>query len=120
MARNIPPGYSRCEACGEFNGTTQARFLNWEPDPPESYGDVEFSAEQQAFLKEAKHEIAATVDPDLEIPVRCLCQGRLCQKCGVTRLHRPGSNSYEEETNSIGHWPGIMAMLPCSRCREGG
>jgi len=68
MERSVPPGFGRCEICGEFNGTTQARYLNWEPDPPESYGDVAISAEQQAVVKDLKREVAATMDPEVVGP----------------------------------------------------
>jgi len=28
----------------------------------------------------------------------------------------PGSNSYDEETNTIGHWPYFSVLAPCAHC----
>jgi hypothetical protein len=118
MSQTSPPGFERCPACGEFNGTTKARHLNWAPEPPEYYGDVYLPAEARAKVLELKQELAALRDPEEDITVRCLCQGTLCQKCGRNRVHRSGSNSYDERTNSVEHWPWFAGMLPCVECRD--
>lgn len=118
MKRRIPKEFIRCSDCGEFNGTTRARNLDWWTEPPDSYGDVEFSTEQKALLKKLRAKILATQDPDQELTVSCLCHGPLCKTCGVIRIHGPGTNSYDEETNSIGHWPWFSGMVPCQRCRD--
>lgn len=113
----IPPGFERCPQCGEFNGTTEARHLSWElpEDPLEAEStDPEF----WDWLREQKHQIAQAIDPEKIISVTCLCHGPLCRRCGVVRIHKPGSNSYESETNSIGHWPGFSGMAPCGACQE--
>ena len=92
--RSIPPGFSRCPECGEFNGQTLAKYLDWpfsmiNPPPP----------------------------PDKMIGVSCLCNGILCGRCKKNKVHRPISNSYEEDTNTIGHWPYFTGMMPCRECR---
>lgn len=88
----IPEGLEQCPVCGEYNGSTLARNLNWEDSafPPE---------------------------PDERIGVSCRCKGPLCKQCGQRRIHRPISNSYEPKSNSIGHQPWFMGMFPCSVCR---
>jgi hypothetical protein len=115
MSTFVPPGFERCPDCGEYNGRTAARHLSWEL-PPDPFEDM--SREVEDWLREKKSEIAQTMDPGQVISVTCLCHGPLCRRCGVTRMHKPGSNSYEPETNTIGHWPGICGMMPCEACRE--
>jgi hypothetical protein len=92
--RSIPPGFSRCPQCGEFNGHTLAKHLNWP-----------FSM------------IIPPPSPDETIGVSCLCKGIPCRRCGKNKVHRPISNSYEEDTNTIGHWPYFTVMVPCRDCR---
>jgi hypothetical protein len=93
MAMNrIPEGLVQCPVCGEYNGSARAGDLNWE-------GSLH------------QH------DPEERIGARCLCHGPLCKRCGQRRIHRPGSNSYDPETNTIGHWFVLMGMFPCSMCR---
>jgi hypothetical protein len=91
--RVIPPGYVRCEVCGEYNGSTAWENLAW--------GGFDY------------------FEPGHMVSVKCICHGKLCPKCGVNRLRVPGSNSYEPETNEIGHWPGMIAMFSwCGDCRR--
>jgi hypothetical protein len=117
MGRTIPPGFERCPRCGEFNGRTEARHLSWElPSDP-------FETESQAtavwdWLQDQKTAIARTMGPDRIISVTCLCGGVLCKRCGLVRIHKPGSNSYDPDTNTIAHWPGMSGLMPCAACRE--
>ena len=88
----IPEGLQQCPVCGEFNGSVRAGDLNWE-------GSL------------IQH------DPDERIGVSCLCHRPLCKQCKQRRIHRPPSNSYDPETNSIAYQPWFMGMFPCSVCR---
>jgi hypothetical protein len=88
----IPPGFVRCEVCGEFNGSTSWENLDW--------------------------HVRAGFEPGEMISVSCLCHGIPCPVCHTNRIHRPCSNSYEEGTNHIGHWPHFAAHMPCSECRQ--
>ena len=89
----IPPGYIRCDDCGEFNGTTAAKHLTW-------------------------HELDPKRDPEDPVSVSCLCKGILCRICGKKRLHRPTSTSYDKATNTIGHWSWTTGMLGCRTCQR--
>lgn len=63
---SIPIGFSRCKVCGEFNGTTKAKDLDWE-----------------GFTN--------APDPEDEVSVSCLCQGVECRLCAeVTHNHPEG------------------------------
>ena len=88
---SIPPGFHRCKHCGEYTGTTKAKNLCW--DLP-------------------------VLDPEEAISVRCLCEGIPCPRCGQQLVHRPTSNSYDPETNSIWHSPWFSGMIPCSECKK--
>lgn len=88
----IPPGLERCAICGEYNGTTRAKYLDWSGT-------------------------AAPPDGEKEISVTCLCKGILCSRCKTNKIHRPTSNSYDPETNSIWHHAYFMAAAPCAECR---
>ncbi|MGH7152204.1 MAG: hypothetical protein ACREIU_15975, partial [Planctomycetota bacterium] len=83
----LPPGFVRCRRCGEFNGTTRARYLNTRDHPSE------------------------------RISVLCLCGGIPCRRCGKNRIHRPISNTYHEEDNSVWHTPWFASQIPCEECR---
>ena len=89
---SIPPGFERCIVCGEFNGTTEARHLDWE-------GSL------------------APPPPDRPVSVTCLCHGIPCSRCNTHLIHRPISNSYDEGTNTIGHWFYLSGLAPCWACR---
>jgi hypothetical protein len=73
----IPPGYVQCEVCGEFNGSTDARTLSW--------------------LGE-RHEAG-------QVSVTCLCHGIPGPRCKTRLIHRPISNTFDPESNSIEHTP---------------
>ncbi|MFO8007238.1 MAG: tetratricopeptide repeat protein [Candidatus Brocadiia bacterium] len=88
-----PEGYVRCEKCGEFNGKTPAKNLNWGP-----------------------HSFPHS--PDRLIGVTCLCHGIPCPRCGERKIHRPISNSYAVKSNTVEHWPWFSGMMPCSECRK--
>ncbi len=118
MSASIPPGFERCTNCREFNGKTAARYLSWglPPDPLEADSS---DSELWDRLRDLKSQVAATMDPDKIVSVTCLCHGPLCRRCGVVHVHKPGSNSYDLETNTIEHWPGFFGMIPCAACRAG-
>jgi|GEM_PF-1429872 len=88
----ITPGFVRCEVCGEFNGSTSWENLDW-------------------YVTEG-------FEPGEMVSVSCLCQGIPCRVCHTNKINRPGSNSYNETTNHIEHWPGFTAQMPCSQCRQ--
>ena len=92
----IPEGLVRCEVCGEYRGKVMYKDLNWEG----------------SFDKENKEKSEECLG------VSCLCEGILCAKCKKNKIHRPISNSYNEEDNSIGHWPYFSGMRPCDECRK--
>ena len=85
----VPPGFVQCAVCGEFNGTTAARNLSW-------------------------HGHSA---PRHKVTVTCLCHGFPCKYCGKL-LHRPISNEYDPETNSIWHQPYFAGWFGCWECEE--
>ena len=89
----IPPGLTRCSVCGEFRGSTLARYLDW--NEPLDASELE--------------EV---------IEVSCLCEGIPCRRCGKNKIHRPISNSYDPETNTIRHHPSFSYMRPCDGCRS--
>lgn len=89
---SIPPGFTRCEMCGEFNGTTKAKYLDW-----------------AGFTN--------VPDPEDEVSVGCLCRGVQCRLCGQIRIHRPLSRSYLEPVNMIVCWSVLTGLLPCAECR---
>ena len=88
-----PPGFVKCPTCGEYNGTTLWENLTWLGPYHES-------------------------GPGTMVSVRCRCRGPLCMHCHVNHVHASGSSSYDEETNSVGHWPGFAGMAPCWECVE--
>jgi len=85
----IPKGLSKCEVCGEYNGTAK-----W---------------------KELSHRHHLAKDNDY-FSVSCLCQGILCHKCKQNKIHRPISNSYYEDENCIWHNPWFTGMRWCDEC----
>ena len=94
LCDKIPPGFRLCDECGEYTGTTQSKYLRWR----------EF------------HPRLAT--PEEPVSVRCLCEGILCKCCGKRFIHRPISNSYDSDDNSIWHWPWFTGMIPCEDCKK--
>lgn len=116
MKEILPPGFERCPDCGEFNGRTEARYLNWELE--DDFGGESIPPDVVAQLRRLKAEVASTMDPHQVISVTCLCHGPLCKRCGVVRFHKPGSNSYDPETNRVEHWSWFAGMMPCAVCRE--
>jgi hypothetical protein len=47
--------------------------------------------------------------------VTCLCDGMLCRKCGVTRIHSPVSNYFDKDTGKCWHIP-YFGSTVCDRC----
>ena len=92
----IPEGFHKCKVCGEYTGKTKIKNLSWEGNFNKA--DNEKSEEY--------------------ISVSCLCQGIICKACGKNRIHRPISNSYDQKTNTIGHWSYFSGMRPCSECKN--
>jgi hypothetical protein len=117
MTYPIPPGFEQCGVCGEFNGKTQAKYLTWDNEPPESFGTLKVSDDLRAWLRELKRERESSRDPERYVSVTCLCKGPLCKRCGLVHIHRPISNSYDPLTNTVEHWPYFMGMSSCRTCR---
>ena len=90
LEREVPPGFHRCQHCGECTGITKAKYLCWE---------------------------LPVLDPEEAISVRCLCEGIPCPRCGQRLVNRPISNTYYVATNSIEHWPWFSGMIPCYECK---
>lgn len=90
----IPGSLVKCAVCGEYRGTAKMKELNWNSLLEEDRGDdiVAFS---------------------------CLCQGILCPRCKRNRIHRPISNTYSPETNSLMHYPYFSGIVGCAECRRG-
>ncbi len=87
LGRPLPPGFVQCHACGEFNGTTDAKNLT-------------------------NH-----LDKAGQISVTCLCHGIPCPSCNTRLIHRPISNTYYPATNRIEHWPYFAGLANCDECR---
>lgn len=89
----LPAGFERCAVCGEFNGATEARNLSWggSSSPP---------------------------SPTTIVTVSCLCKGVPCQRCKKNLVHRSGSNTYYEASNSVEHAPWFAGMMPCRPCHD--
>ena len=86
----IPEGYVQCEVCGEFNGSTDERNLA-NPNGLTQTGSI---------------------------GVSCLCKGIPCRRCKTELIHRPGSNTYYPDSNTVWHTPGFWGMIPCKECAE--
>lgn len=102
----IPLGLEQCPVCGEYRGTVSGRDLNWNLE------GLDESDELDRIVIEMRLE-----DMGSEFTVTCLCDGIPCPRCHVNKIHRPISNSYDPETNEIGHWAYFTAMMPCPACR---
>jgi len=50
------------------------------------------------------------------VEVDCICNGIFCRKCGVTKIHRPISNHFNEEEEKIVHTPYFLSI--CGKCRK--
>jgi hypothetical protein len=85
----LPHGFVQCKVCGEFNGKTSAKNLNW---------DGYFAG-----------------NPGGKIGVTCLCHGIPCKYCGKLK-HRPISNTYDPATNTIEHEPYFSGWFGCYEC----
>lgn len=118
MNGEIPPGFEQCPVCGEFNGATKAKYLTWETEPPARVGAVEVPEGLRQFAKKARADEVSSRDPERIVTVSCLCKGPLCKTCGVNRIHRPISNAYDRNSNTVGHWSHLIGMFPCRPCRE--
>jgi len=90
MTEKVASGFTRCETCGEFNGTTDAVNLS------SSVG----------FIWTGK------------VTVTCLCSGVPCLGCRTHLVHAPAMNSYDAESNSIRRWPSLGGEMLCRECRS--
>ncbi len=88
----IPHGLVKCPVCSEYKGKTKAKNLNW--------------------------DYPSGIDPNQIISISCLCDGIICPKCNITKIHKPISNQYDQETNSIWHSPWFAAQAGCQKCRN--
>jgi hypothetical protein len=91
----IPKGFTRCSACGEYNGVANMKDLNWEGS---AFEEAEES--EECFS------------------VTCLCHGIPCPKCKKNKIHRPISNSYDEKSNSGWHYPLVFGHETLRRMSE--
>lgn len=96
LGKKIPEGLVKCEVCGEYRGRIMSKDLNW----------------SDSFDKENKEK------SDEYLGVSCLCDGVLCRRCKTNKVHRPISNSYDEKSNSVSHWPYFAGMMPCIECKK--
>jgi len=87
-----PKGFKKCPVCGEYKGKTKAKNLNW--------------------------NYSSGIDPNQIISVSCLCDGILCPKCHLNKIHRPVSNQYDQQANMIWHIPWFAGQAGCSECRN--
>lgn len=88
----IPKGLIKCPICGEYKGKTKAKNLNW--------------------------DYPSGIDLNKIISTSCLCDGITCPKCHITKIHKPVSNQYDQETNTIWHSPWFAAQAGCDNCRK--
>jgi hypothetical protein len=84
----LPPGFLRWETCGEYNGSTDK-------------GNLGPGKERQR---------TGTI-----VTVSCLCHGIPCKYCGKLK-HRPISNSYDPQTNTVWHTPYFAGLFGCAEC----
>jgi len=92
----IPNGLYKCEQCGEYKGKVMEKDLNWDN-----------------YFNKAEVEKS-----EKYLTVSCLCDGIICPKCKKNKIHRPISNSYNVENNTIEHWPYFTGMMGCSECKK--
>ena len=92
----IPEGLHKCETCGEYKEKVMEKDLNWDG----SYDKTEAEKSEEY------------------LGVSCLCDGIVCPKCKKNKIHRPISNSYDPESNTIGHSPWFTGMMGCDECRK--
>jgi hypothetical protein len=52
-----------------------------------------------------------------EIKSTCLCEGIPCRSCGIGRVRRPISDTYDPATGSFWHVPYFMGMGACRGCK---
>jgi hypothetical protein len=90
-----PTGLEVCPKCCEHRGTVRLRDLNW-----------------KGYYAQDECEKS-----DKLIRFRCLCEGVPCTRCGQMMVHRPGSNSYDEESNRVWHHGIIPGADLCEECR---
>ena len=89
MTHKIPEGLTKCKVCGWYDGETTRGQFNNGGSSTE------------------------------KITISCLCKGLVCKKCGQTKIPRPCSNSYDEKSNTFGHWPYFIGMMTtCPDCRR--
>jgi hypothetical protein len=120
--KEIPKGLHKCEVCGEYKGKVLKRDLNWGNDDIDVVESIKrVTGRDQSELEKS---LSATRDAQRQseeiITVSCLCDGILCPGCKKNKIHRPSSNSYDPESNTIGHWPGITfaGQYLCGECRK--
>ena len=90
---NLEKYLCKCRKCGEYNGAIKKKELNWVNPPNEE-------------------------EAEKYITVSCLCNGILCPSCKTNKIHRPISNSYDPESNTIAHWFYLSGQRPCDECRK--
>jgi hypothetical protein len=83
----VPPGLFRCPVCNEYRG-----FIDIDDLSVHSRCKGDF------------------------LTVQCICDGILCPRCKINRIHRPISNVWSER-GGFGHVPYFAAMGYCNECR---
>lgn len=118
--KEIPKGLYKCEVCGEYKGKVLKRDLNWGDDDVDVVESIKrVTGRDQNDLEKDLSAIRDAQRQSEEITtVSCLCDGILCPRCKKNKIHRPISNSYDPESNTIGHWPYFTGMMGCEKCRK--
>lgn len=83
----VPRGLFRCPVCNEYRGT--------------------IDIDDQSVHSLCKGDF---------LRVQCICDGILCRRCKINRIHRPISNVWDER-GGLGHIPYLAAMASCNECR---
>ena len=92
---NVHPKYSllfHCDDCGEYKGLI--------------------------YSKENKPELHKRYsDENNPVIITCLCDGIKCVHCS-RKKHRPISDYYDVESDTIIHVAYFTAKMPCKSCKE--
>jgi hypothetical protein len=86
------PMLIHCKTCSEYKG-------------------IIYSKELEPHLHKRNSDI------NNPIIVNCLCEGIPCPKCGKIK-HRPVSDYYDKEKDTVIHVAYFTGNLPCKTCRK--
>jgi len=90
MTEKSAPGFTRCETCGEFNGTTDVANLSG------ADGDARTG----------------------KVTVACLCSGIPCSGCKTHLVHKPTESFYDPASNSVRRRTQLGGETLCGDCRR--